>query len=297
MRACSAGRGVYIRRMKISLSVAFAASLLFPAGAFAQAVPSSGSEPGVFDGDFLVIGVGVAAVPSYEGSNDTAIIPAAGVIGRIAGIGISPRAAGAALNFVPARKGAKVTFQLGPVVRYRDDRVEHIKDPVVRLLGERKGTVEAGVATGLTVQRVLNPYDSLGLGIDVRRDTAGHGGARFVSVSSTYLTPVSHAQIVGLSGSAEFVSDGWADYHYSITPAGSAASGLPVYQAKGGMKSWGLRLFSGYDLDGNLLNGGFSLVAGVSYTRLAGSAAATPITSLRGSRDQWAAAAGLAYVF
>lgn len=283
--------------MKSFACAALAASLLVPVSAMAQAMPSSGAEPSVFDGDYLIVGVGVAAVPSYEGSDQTAVIPAVGVAGRLKGVSISPRVAGAALNFVPSRKGAKVSFQLGPVLRYRDNRAEHIKDPVVEKLGKLDGTFEAGVAAGLSVRHVTNPYDTLSLGVDVRWDTSGHNGARLISVGGTYLTPVSHAQIVGLSGAAEFVNDGYADYNYSVSAAGSAASGLPVYQAKGGMKNWGLRAFTAYDLDGNLLNGGFSVIAGVGYTHLTGSAAETPITALRGSRSQWMGGAGLAYIF
>ena len=82
-----------------------------------------------------------------------------------------------------------------------------------------------------------------------------------------------------------------------MTPAGSAASGLPVYRAKGGWKNWNSRFVAAYDLDGDLRNGGWAVGAAVSYTRLRGSAAKTPITALRGSRDQWLGALGLAYTF
>mgnify|MGYP006184008677 CR=1 FL=1 len=47
------------------------------------------------------IPAGVLALPSYEGSNDTAVLPAGAVAGRVGGIGINPRAAGLALDQVP----------------------------------------------------------------------------------------------------------------------------------------------------------------------------------------------------
>ncbi|WP_338465953.1 MipA/OmpV family protein [Novosphingobium sp. ZN18A2] len=283
--------------MKRFLRGAFAAGCLFPVAAMAQSAPPPDNEPNIFDGDFLVVGAGVVVTPRYEGADSTMITPAAGVAGRIAGIGISPRDSGIALNFIPAPRNAKVRFQLGPVGVYNDNRDAHSGDAVVDKLHPLDDTFEAGIATGFSVQRVLNPYDSVSMGVDVRWDTSGHDGARLVSVGGTYLTPVSRAQIVALSVAMDFVNDGWADYTYSVSPADSVASGLPVYSAKGGMKDWGLRFYTGYDLDGNLLNGGFALVAGMGYTRLTGSAAETPITALRGSRDQWMGGVGLAYTF
>jgi outer membrane scaffolding protein for murein synthesis (MipA/OmpV family) len=93
------------------------------------------------------------------------------------------------------------------------------------------------------------------------------------------------------------MSGEYARYNYSISPAQSAASGLPAYRAKGGFKEASAGAFTGIDLDGNLLNGGFALGAGVLYSRLYGSAAKTPITRDRGSRSQWIAGGGIAYVF
>lgn len=52
----------------------------------------------------------------------------------------------------------------------------------------------------------------------------------------------------------EFVSNKFADYDYSITPTDSLISGLPVFNADGGMKNWKAGLLVSQSLTGNLLH-------------------------------------------
>lgn len=251
----------------------------------------------VFEGDFLMVGVGAVGMPDYEGSNDGRIRPAGGLYGRIGGVGINPRAAGVALDFIPDPKGQRVEFSLGPVLRYRANRNGSVTDPVVARLGKLHAIVESGVAVGVTLKGVLNAFDRISVGTDVRWDISGHGGGRVIAPGLTYFTPVSKGQVIGARVGAEFVDDQYANYNYAISPAGSAASGLPQYRAHGGFKEWNLGAFTAFDLDGNFLDGGFALGAGMQYSRLQGSAAETPITSIRGSRSQWYFGGGLAYTF
>jgi MipA family protein len=100
---------------------------------------------------------------------------------------------------------------------------------------------------------------------------------------------------VSLGLSAEHVDGNWGNYYFSVTPAQSMASGLPIYFAHSGWTSAGANILGAYDLDGNLLNGGFALFALGSYTKLLGDAKDTPYTSIRGSDNQWTLGAGVAY--
>jgi outer membrane scaffolding protein for murein synthesis (MipA/OmpV family) len=251
----------------------------------------------VFDGDFLVVGIGGVSMPSYEGSNDRSLSPVGGVFGRIAGVGINPRAAGVALDFVPEEKGETLSFNLGPVVRYRANRKGNVKDPVVRRLPKLDGVIEGGVALGFSYKGVLNSFDRVSLGADVRWDISGKGSGRVIAPGFTYFTPVSKGQVIGGRVGAEFVSAKYANYNYGIDAAGSAASGLPQYRARGGFKEWNVAAFTAVDLSGDFLDGGFSVGGGVQYSRLQGSAADTPITALRGRRGQWFAGLGIGHTF
>ncbi len=259
--------------------------------------PAFGPQKSVFDGDFLIIAAGAVLLPSYEGANERVALPAPAFAGHYRGIGISPRAAGFALDLVPERTGQRLGLSLGPVFRLRANRSGRIKDPVVASLGKLRSVIEGGFNVGVTAKRVFNSHDQLSLGSDFRWDVSGRGGGGVISPSVSYLTPLSPAQVVGLLASAEIADKRYAAYNYDITPAGSAASGLPAFTARGGLKSINFGAFTARDLDGNLRNGGFSVGAGAMYTRLKGSAAQTPLTAIRGSTNQWTFAAGLGFTF
>ena len=285
--------------IRIYLATGFA--LLFAVPAIAQEAPPLQSstvqpEKSAFSGDFVIVGAGPVVVPSYEGADELRVLPAGAVAGRIGGIEITPRAAGIALDLIPD-SDAKVGLTLGPVLGYRTNRTGKVADPAVAALGKLKGVVEAGVVGGLAFKGVLNPHDSLSVSVDLRWDISGQHSGLIVSPGISYLTPVSRAQVIGVALGANFIDRRYADYNFSVTPAGSAASGLPVYAARGGLKDWNIGAFTARDLDGNLLDGGFALAVGVMYSRLYGSAAESPLTRLRGKRAQWIYGAGLAYVF
>lgn len=267
-----------------------------PAQADTPAEAQAVLESSVFDGDFLVVGVGGVSMPSYEGSNDRTLSPLAGVFGRIGGVGINPRAAGIALDFAPAEQG-RVAIAVGPVVRYRGNRSRGIKDPAVAALGKRGAVIEGGIAMGVTLKGVLNAFDRVSVGTDVRWDISGKGGGRVIAPGATYFTPVSKGQVFGARVGAEFVDHRYAAYNYAIDAAEGAASGLPPYRARGGFKEWNVGAFTAVDLSGNFLDGGFALGVGAQYSRLQGSAAETPVTSIRGKRGQWFFGGGVGYTF
>ncbi len=269
---------------------------LTAAPAAAQVAPSIEPDRSVFDGDFVILGAGPVAAPSYEGSDSLSVIPAAGVAGRIGGITINPRAAGVALDLVPD-SDKRVGFTLGPVLRYRTNRTGRIGDEVVARLGKLKGVVEGGVVAGVAIKRVLNPHDSLSISVDLRWDISGHGSGYIVSPGVSYLTPVSRAQVIGMAATANFIDARYARYNFSVTPAGGAASGLPVYDAHGGFKDWNLGVFTARDLDADFLNGGLAIAVGGMYAHLYGSAAQSPVTRIRGKSGQWLFGGGLAFIF
>ena len=251
----------------------------------------------VFDGDFLTVGIGAGYAPSYEGSDDYVFYPQPVIQGRLAGIDITPRPGGVALDFIPDGKDAKVGFSLGPVVRLRANRDGNIKDRVVKRLGKLDTAVEVGANAGVTIYDLVTGYDSLTFSGDVKWDVANAHEGMTISPTVSYFTPVSRGMAVGLSVGAEHVDDDYADYYFSVSPAGSIASGLPTFQADGGWKSVGAFVLLGVDFDGELANGGLAGFVSGGYTRLLGDAKRTPLTSIRGDADQWLAGAGLAFTF
>ena len=257
--------------------------------------PDAGES--VFDGDYLTVGLGAAFVPSYDGSDDYVFTPLPLIQGSIAGIGISPRAGGLALDFIPDRADAGAHFAFGPTARLRMSRANQVKDDVVELLPELDTAIEVGPSAGVSFPGVLNPYDSLSMTVDVRWDVAGAHNGMVVDPSLSYTTPLSIGMAAVLSVSGEWADDDFMDYYYSIDAGAAAITGLDQFAAGGGLKSVGAQLLLGWDIDNDLRNGGLALFLVGGYSKLLGDAADTPFTADRGSADQWIGGAGIAYTF
>ena len=280
---------------RTALLAAAALAALLPTLAHAQ---NDGPQADtVFDGDYLTVGVGGFYGPSYEGSDDYILFPAPVIQGKLLGVAITPRQGGVALDFIPDAKDAKVGFSLGPVANIRRDRVTRIKDPVVRRLGKLDTAVEVGGNAGVTVYDLVTGYDSLTFSADARWDVAGAHKGMLWGPSVSYFTPVSKGAAINLAVSAEHMDDDYANYYFTVSPAGSVASGLPGFQARSGWKNVGINALVGVDFDGDLTNGGLAGFVTGGYTKLLNDAKRTPLTSIRGDADQWLVGGGLAFTF
>lgn len=253
-------------------------------------------EETVFDGDYLTLGVGAIYGPSYDGSDDYVLSPIPVVQASLGGVDINPRPGGLALDFIPDGGGGP-DLSLGVAARLVRNRASQIKDPVVEALGELDTAIEVGPTAGISFPAVLNPYDSLSFNTDARWDVAGAHQGMVVTPSITYFTPLSRAVAASLSVGTTRVSGDYADYYYSVTPAQSLASGLPVFDADSGFKDVGVNLFLGIDLDGDATNGGLALIGVAGYSHMLGDFADSPFTSIRGDADQFMVGGGVGYTF
>lgn len=276
--------------MKIASFVVALGTIAFAVPTAAQDAPAEGAS--VFDGDYLSVGAGAAYGPSYDGSDDYVFYPVPMVQGRLGGVSINPRAAGLALDFIPG------TINLGVTGRLRQNRAKTIEDPVVESLGELESAIEVGPSAGLTFSGLLNPYDSLTIGADVRWDVNGAHGGMVVDPSVAYFTPLSRGVAASLSFGAEYGDEDFYDYYYQVTPVGSTASGLATFDPDGGgLTKAGANLLLAFDLNGNLEDGGLALAVVGSYMKMVGDAKDSPIVSVRGSADQFLGAVMIGYTF
>jgi outer membrane scaffolding protein for murein synthesis (MipA/OmpV family) len=273
---------------------ALALPLLAAAPALAQEADEQGRPD---DRNSLTIGLGGAYVPSYEGSDDYILTPVGLAFGKVAGFGFATRGTALYVDLVPDKSDASFSFDLGPLANVRLDRNNRIKDPRVRALGEIDTAIEIGAWAGLRKNGVLHEYDSLGVRLAWQKDIGDTHEGTIVTPAIEYSSPVSTKTLVSLSLQAERVSDRYARTYYSVSPAGSIASGLAAYNADGGWKSWRSTLLIGQALTGDLRNPKLSLFGGVGYSRLLGDIARSPIVRVAGDRNQYFATAGLAYTF
>ncbi|QUL37876.1 MipA/OmpV family protein [Erythrobacter sp. JK5] len=277
-----------------------------PAAAQDDTEPPPGPPPGidmsdsVIDDTWVTLGIGAGLVPSYSGSDDTVFFPLPLIVGRVGGVGISPNGPGLNLDLLsqPPGQGPRGTsVSFGPSFRFRNDRDNRIKDDVVRAAGRLDTALEVGVNGGVSFPAMLHSFDSLSLSTSVRWDVLGAHEGMVIEPSVSYFTPLNRGSALQLALSAQIVDDNFADYYYSVSPDQSAASGLPLFEADGGLNSAGLTAIGTVDLDGNLLNGGWNIYAIAGYSRLMGDAKDTPYTAIRGSADQFIGGIGIAYTF
>ncbi|WP_294120743.1 MipA/OmpV family protein [Sphingomonas sp.] len=277
------------------LKSAFAAvALLAATPALAQATGDQLPDPNDNSDTYTIAG-GAAWIPDYEGSDDYRIIPALAVRGRVSGISFFTRSTYLYVDFV-GRGDNALELDVGPIVGARFNRTGHIHDDFVDALPDRDTAIEVGGFVGFTYHGLTNPYDALSFRLDVVKDVAGAHKSTIFTPTIDFGTPLSRTTYVGLSLSAEWAGGKYADYYYSITPADSIASGLPVFDADGGFKNWRLGLLLNQSVSGDLTHG-VSIFATGAYSHLNGDFKDSPIVDLRGSASQWLGAIGLAYTW
>jgi outer membrane protein len=280
-------------------ALCFSAALCAPAFAQEDQAPAD-ERPNrsVFSGDWVTVGLGAGLSPSYDGSDQYDLFPAPLVQGSVKGIDFGARGPGLYVDLIADGNSDKdVKFLAGPLLRFRMDRNGNIKDPVVRLLGKEDVAIEVGATAGVAFSKILNPFDTVTISSDIQWDVAGAHRGRIISPSISYATPLSTAIFTMFSLSATHVDGNYANTYFSIDQGGSIASGLPVFDAKGGWKSYGASLLGAVDLSGDARDGGWGIYGLVNYSRLINDAARSPVTSLRGDANQWFMAGGISYTF
>jgi MipA family protein len=276
-------------------TIALLLGTLVPAAA--PALAEEAPDPGPLRGDYASIGIGAAYAPSYEGSNDYNLTPAAIVRGRVSGFNFFSRATALYLDLVGGDPDAKTDILLGPMANVRFDRSSRIGDEAVKLLGELDLAIEAGAFAGVAHTGVLHAYDTIQARLDFVHDVTGTHNGYVVTPNLEYGTPLSRKAYVGASISGEFASGEFADTYYSVDAAGTLSSGLRTFDADGGFKNASLTLLGVHHLTGDLTSTGLALFAVASYSRLFGDFADSPLVADVGNRNQYFAAAGLSYTF
>lgn len=264
------------------------------------APPSDAPPPAAIatGGDSLTIGGGLGFAPSYEGSDNYVLIPAAVVRGRVKGIDFFTLGTDLYVDVISADSGSGFNFQLGPVVSVNLNRSNRIADDQVRALGKRRVALELGGYAGVSKTGVItSDYDTLGARVSIVQDVTGIHDSYIITPQISYGTPLSRKAYVGLSASATIVGDGYARTYFAVDAPGSVRSGLPVFaNPRGGFKDFTIGALGNYAVTGDLLHG-FSVFAAGGYSRLQGDFARSPIVGVAGSPNQWFGGIGIGYTF
>lgn len=279
-----------MRRFSLLLG-ALAATASAPALAQTEPVPVA-SEP-----NSLTIGLGVAAAPSYEGSDDYMAVPAGLAFGKIGGFSYYTRATTLYVDLLREPYGERVDLALGPVANLRIDRAGRIGDAQVEALGELDWAVELGGFAGIAINGVLHQYDTVTARVSYIHDITDTHDSFIVTPGIEYGTPLSRKLYAGVQVSADYVGGDFATTYYAVSPAGSAASGLSPFSIDSGWKNIRASLLGTWKLTGDLTTGGWGLFGIASYSAMLGDFADSPLVSEAGDSDQFFIGGGLTYTF
>lgn len=244
-------------------------------------VPAQAAERAPNPDWTITIGVEGRVMPAFAGANSSVLRPVP--IFRI-------RRAGTQDSFRSPRDGASIAlydagrFKLGPTVKFRYARKEK-DDNDLRGLGDIDWAVEAGAFAEFW------PTEWLRTRAELRQGIGGHHGL-VGDLTADVVVPVT-GQLTLSGGPRMTVASAKAtDPYFSITAAQAAASGLPVYDAGGGIWSYGVGAQARYAWSQRWAGHMF-----IEYERLAGDAANSPLVTQRGSRDQIQVGIGTTYAF
>lgn len=240
----------------------------------------------------LAIGAGALVNPAFKGAKDyqLSLLPYARL--HYGDIFFASMHEGIGTNLINNQH-----WKAGPIVRYRFGREEgkgtspfHVAGDdtnALNGLGDINGTFEPGIF----IEYQSRPF---GFDIELRKGIGGHKGL-IVDLSMGYsiMLPIYDKRLMlTVSPRTTIVSDNVNDTYYSVDLGQSIRSGLPQFQAQGGLQSYGIGATGIIRLTPQWTS---ILFAGVD--RLSNDAANAPLVALRGSETQLTVGLFLAYQF
>ena len=175
-------------------------------------------------------------------------------------------------------------FAVGPVVQYRFGRREKNSADLIGL-----GNVPDAVELGAFVQWRSDWFLA---GADLTGDVgSGHEGLLGSLWIGSELPLIDRLKMSG-GFRLSWASGAYMRANFGITPAQSAASGLPVFRASGGVKDVGARIKLRYRVLEN-----WRVNTWIGYIRLLGDAAGSPLVKERGSPNQFIWSLSVQYGF
>jgi MipA family protein len=229
----------------------------------------------------VTIGAEGRVVPSFNGSKSYGIIPIP--LFDVSKVG-SPARFSAPLDGFGFAIFDTGQFQVGPSFKVDWGRRES-SDGALRGLGNVDWTLEAGAFA----QYWITPW--LRARAELRQGIGGEKGL-ISDLTADVVVPITSQ--VTISGGPRMTLESTAAVSptFSITQTQSINSGLPIYDAHGGVYSYGAGAQVRYAWSRQ-----WAIYVFGEYYRLVGDPAHSPLVTVRGSRDQLQTGIGLAYSF
>lgn len=236
----------------------------------------------------VTLGVGVGAVPDYEGSDDYEPIPLFNL--RVQNL-YDPntffqlRGLGFTTNLLP-----HPNFRLGISGQYAGER-DDVEDNAVDDLRSTDDGFLLGVVAGYDVN--ISPRTTLGLEVDARYDVTDEVGG-LITARAGFNSRLGAEQrwIVNGGVDSTYATSDYMENYFGIDQRDSLRSGLSSFDADAGIKDVGVSAGVTYRLTQH-----WSLTTIASYKRLVGDAEDSPVTDDAGSPNQFFGGALINYRF
>ena len=221
------------------------------------------------------VGLGVAMLPDYEGSEDYQGAPVPYFRAQMAS-GRYLQLLGPTLtaNLLEGR-----TWQAGPLVRYRAERNDDVENNQVKWMKKVDAAIELGGFVGFQ----QNKWNAR---FDIAQDVAGGHEGFLATLTGGYTFVPSQATTLTLNLSTTYASSQYMDSYFSVSPIDSIRtgfSGIPLkpYNASSGIKDVAATVIGRYRIDNH-----WGLMGAVQFKELVGDAADSPVTDDAGSPGQ-----------
>lgn len=173
-------------------------------------------------------------------------------------------------------------FAFGPIANFEDART-----------AEDVGTDLPKVGFSLELGGVIKYElgDHFRIRGELRKGVTGHKGW-VGTAGADFIFREGDRWLFSIGPRVTWGDDKYQDAWFSVAPEDSVPSGLPAYDAGGGIQAYGATASALTQISSR-----WGLSAYAKYDRLTGDAADSPIVLTYGSRDQFSFGAGLTYTF
>jgi outer membrane scaffolding protein for murein synthesis (MipA/OmpV family) len=225
----------------------------------------------------VTLGAGVQAGPRYPGSNKISWQPIPAIDIEYKNRWFAKEDMPLGVYFInDARWSAGLALQYDLTDRRSTD------SPRLAALGDLPMTPRAKLFAAYTVS-------ALTVSSSLAQDIGGHGEGLVADVNAIATLPIGSQWYLSAGPGVTWGNRQYQDTYFGITPAQSAASGLPQYASHAGVNNAYLSLEADY-----LITKHWTATANVKLEQLQGSAARSPITE---SRQQTTSTMSLSYTF
>lgn len=238
-----------------------------------------------------VVGVGLALVPDYLGSDDYKMVPLPFAKYTFPGSQRYVKLAGLQLDVnlldIP-------NLYAGPVLNLRGSRDDNVEDDVVKKMHEIKSGLDAGAFISYEIKEA-NPRNKLSFNLKLLADLSGEYDGYTLDFDANYWQKAADKIDVFIGGGTTYGSSNYMDTFFGVNSGnrGSATvAELPDHSADRGVRDVRVQAGSLWYYNKNWLFGGVLRVQ-----RLLGDAGDSPVVDGRGSKNQSVAAVFAAYLW